>query len=292
MPFRAFVACGLFVAFSAGLGKAGDYARAELLVEAASLAQPEFASRVRVLDVRPWRTYDSRHIPGAVWVDLDAWTKAFREGRERRFWEKEIGALGIDLDTPVIVYDRGSGESAAQTWWILRYWGVRDVRLLNAGWFGWLWEGKAQVRDVPTVEARPVQLEPQAGRLAVKQQVLEQLQTGWEQIIDVRSLREFKGEKTTALRAGSIPSARHLDWTSPIATHRWSFKSTDDLNEVLRASNINPDRPAIIYGRSGDDAALLAFSLELLGARYVRIYYRGWEEWGNVRDTPVSRHTR
>ena len=287
--FKASLASGCVLLFSAGLAWTADYPRANLVVEAADLVRPEFAKGFRVLDARSSGIYWPRHIPGAVWVDLNAWDKAFQAGRDVRFWEKEIGALGIDLNTPVVVYDDGRCADAATVRWILRYWGVKDVRLLNSGWPGWLLAHGPSNRTRPQVEARSIKLQPQPDRLAVKNQVLEIVQTRREPLIDVRPFPDFIGEQSTARRDGAIPSARHLDWSIGIEPYRYlsRFKSVEDLTQAFREAKIDPTRPITIYGHFRDRGALLAFSLELLGANNVRLYYRGWDEWGNAADTPV-----
>ena len=182
--------------------------------------QPEFAKGVRILDVRPRADYAARHVAGAVWVDLAAWDKASRDGKDVSFWEKQIGALGIDLNTPVVIYDNGSGVDAATIWWILRYWGVKDVRLLNAGWPGWLFARKLTDRAEPQIEARAIKLQPQHARRAVKARCWKSCESGGEQLIDVRSDREFSGSRARPARNGAIPSARHLDWSDGLESYR------------------------------------------------------------------------
>jgi thiosulfate/3-mercaptopyruvate sulfurtransferase len=290
MFLKAFLAGGCLLAFSAGLAWSADHRPVNLVVEAAELAEPEFAKGVRILDVRLWRFYAERHIPDAVWVNFEAWDEASHDGKDVSFWQKEIGALGIDLDTPVIIYDNGSGVDAATIRWILRYWGVKDVRLLNSGWAGWLFARKRQSRARPQVDARSIKLQPQYQRRAVKKQVLEIIQSRQEQLIDVRSDQEFSGMESMAVRSGAIPSAQHLDGFAGLDPYQnlWRFKSVEGLSQVFREAGIDPTRPITIYGQSGDRGALMAFNLERIGAGYVCVYYRGWEEWGNAKDTPVA----
>ena len=71
----------------------------------------------------------------------------------------------------MVIYDNGTCRDAATIWWILRYWGVEDVRLLDAGWSGWLFARKPQQRKVPQVAPRAIQLQPQYARGAAKSDV-------------------------------------------------------------------------------------------------------------------------
>ena len=74
------------------------------------------------------------HVPAARWVDHEAWSNAFEDGQDNQAWSQRIGELGIRSDSPVVVYDDSRMKNAARIWWILRYWGIDDVRLLNGGW--------------------------------------------------------------------------------------------------------------------------------------------------------------
>src|SRR5262245_28295015 len=110
---------------------ARDYSRPELLVEAPDLAKQ--VGNVRILDARAKAKYDLGHVSGAVWVDHDSWSKAFASGVDAAAWAQRIGQLGVDNKSRVIVYDDAMSKNAARIWWILRYWGVQDARLVNGG---------------------------------------------------------------------------------------------------------------------------------------------------------------
>src|SRR5262249_25174428 len=122
--------------FVAACGEAGElkYARPEFLIEASALAKPGATTAFRVLDTRDKARYQAGHIPGAVWLPVGDWGRAFGDGRDAAGWAKRLGALGIDPDRPVVLYGDATSPDAARAWWILRYWGAGDVRLLNGGW--------------------------------------------------------------------------------------------------------------------------------------------------------------
>jgi thiosulfate/3-mercaptopyruvate sulfurtransferase len=265
--------------------RAEGYAKPELLIEAADL--PRFATEgsVRILDCRGKGKYLDGHVPGARWLDAITWMRTFGEGADREAWAKRIGDLGIDTGTKVVVYDDSRAKDAARMWWILRYWGVKDVRLLNGGWAAWqATDGpvdRTKVRPTP-VEAK---LTPQPGRLATRAQVAALL-GGKAQIVDARSADEFCGIADTAKRNGAIPGAVHLEWSETV-DRRGRFKSAAELSKLFQDAGIDPTRPAVTYCQSGGRAAVMAFALELMGGKDVRNYYRSWNEWGNAEDAPV-----
>jgi thiosulfate/3-mercaptopyruvate sulfurtransferase len=280
----------LALALLAGLAaedKQTTYPRPELLREPAELA--ERLRTTRVLDARPRAKYEAGHVPGAVWVNTTEWARAFNTETEREAWARRIGKLGINADTPVVVYDDVRSNNSARIWWILRYWGVRDVRLLNGGWPGWLAAGGKRSTEVPEIKAVNPGLAVQAKRLAKKDDVLAALKDKKLQIVDARSEGEFCGARAMAKRGGSIPGATHLEWSDLLDAKTQRFKSPEELRRLFKEAGIDVNRPTATYCQSGGRAAVMAFVLELMGGKDVRNYYRSWAEWGNAEDTPVAR---
>jgi thiosulfate/3-mercaptopyruvate sulfurtransferase len=267
--------------------KPARYPRAELLIEAAELAKPETAKQFRILDARGRSKYLEGHIPGAVHVDPLVWAKAFAAGQDPETWSRRIGELGIDRDTRVVVYDEESFRDAARIWWILRYWGIKDVRLLNGGWSAWQQSGGPVARDETKVQPTKPTLTAQSGRLATKEQMLAGVKDKNLQILDVRSYQEYCGETVTAKRSGAIPGAIHLEWIEAVDPRTKRFKNPEELARLFRQAGIDLNRPTATYCQSGGRAAVSAFVLELMGANDVRNYYRSWAEWGNADDTPI-----
>jgi thiosulfate/3-mercaptopyruvate sulfurtransferase len=266
--------------------KPAAYPRPDLLVEPAELAK---LKDVRVLDARGKGKYLDGHVPGAVWVDALGWSRAFGDGKDLAGWQKRLGDLGIDVDTVVVVYDDSLSKDAARVWWILRYWGVKDVRLLNGGWKGYAALGGPAPKDDVVPSPKAAKLAPQSARLATKEQVLAALKDKPFQVLDARSTGEFCGTEETAKRNGAIPGALHLEWSDALDGKTQRFKSAEELRRIFKEAGIDPAKPATTYCQSGGRAAVLAFTLELMGGKEVRNYYRSWSEWGNADDTPVEK---
>jgi thiosulfate/3-mercaptopyruvate sulfurtransferase len=263
------------------------YPRGELLIEPTQLAQPDVAKHYVILDARAAAKYKKSHVPNAYWVDHEQWAKAFGTGKDADGWSKRIGGLGIGAKSKVIVYDDNNTKDAARIWWLLRYWGVEDVRLLNGGWVGW------QTGKYPTEESErtPVATtftaKPRADRLATKEQLLDSLKNGKLQIVDARSEKEFCGtEKLTNKRAGAIPGAKQLEWIDLLDQETQRFKPVADLKKLFEEAGIRLDQPTATHCQSGGRAAVMLFGMELMGAKNVS-NYSSWSEWGNAEDTPI-----
>jgi thiosulfate/3-mercaptopyruvate sulfurtransferase len=271
------------------------YPRADLLLEPAELLKPEVAKQFQVLDARPKEEYEAGHIPNAIWVDHDDWSKTFAKDQDATHWQKLIGHLGIVPDTRVVLYDAHSTNRAARIWWILHYWGIHDVKLLNGGWKAWTTPRKgvsaapyAFTKEIPKVDAVEVSLSPHPERLATKTELVKSLPKHEFQIIDARSESEYCGEANTAKRNGAIPGAINKEWTEVIDKKTQRFKSPEDLNKLFKDAGINLNRSSVTYCQSGGRAAVMAFTLELMGVKDVRNYYRSWSEWGNDENTPIE----
>jgi thiosulfate/3-mercaptopyruvate sulfurtransferase len=262
---------------------AADYPRPDLLVEPAALA-PGFV----VLDARPRARYDAGHVPGARWVDHAEWAKGFGDGRDAANWGKRLGGLGLSPADKVVVYDDNLARDAARVWWLLRYWGVADVRLLNGGWAGWQ-AGKFPVSaDRPAVSPTAFPATAAPDRLATKADMLAVVRGGKVQVVDARSDGEFCGtDKLTNKRAGAMPGAKQLEWSDLLDKPTQRFKPAAELAKLFAAAGIDPTKPTATHCQSGGRASVMAFGLELMGATDVRNYYASWGEWGNADDTPV-----
>ena len=279
----------VIVACSLGISRADDakYPRAELLIEPAELAK-SVAKDTIILDARAAAKYKAGHIPDARWVDHGQWAKAFGQGTDAKNWGARIGGLGINADSHVVVYDDNSTKDSARIWWILRYWGVENVRLLNGGWTGWEAGKHTTTTDEPT--PRTIEYTPKlrADRLTTKEQLLESLKEGTLQIVDARSEKEFCGdEKMNNKRAGAIPGAKQLEWIDLLDKPTQRFKTATELKALFADAGIALDKPSAAHCQSGGRASVMTFAMELMGAKSVGNYYQSWSEWGNADDTPI-----
>jgi thiosulfate/3-mercaptopyruvate sulfurtransferase len=296
------VRLGLFLSLIAALGNQAlaaeeKYPRGGLLVEPSRLADEikikrpiasPFGPSI-ILDARERKQYDEGRIPGAIWVDTAAWEKTFDDGKDAAAWSARIGSLGIDRCRRVVVYDNNSFKDAARVWWILRYWGVSSVQLLNGNWTTWKKEGFPIETGKPKPPvANEFVAVAEAERLATKAQVLASLKDKSLQIVDARTENEFCGtDKLKNKRAGAIPGAKHLEWTDLIVKETQRFKSPEQLRKFFQEAGIDLKKRTAAHCQSGGRASVMAFAMELMGADDVANYYASWGEWGNADDTPI-----
>lgn len=263
------------------------YPNPHLLAEPSNIAPS--LSTTCIIDTRAKTQFEKSHIPGAIWIDASDWGKSFDDKPNPEEWALRLQQSGIGPDSKILVYGGDDVRDAARIWWILRYWQLDRVQLLNGGINAWVRAG-LPVSSVPNAPATIPRLNLRAShRLETKNGLLNQLNDQKVQVVDARSNDEHCGISKTAKRNGKIPGAIHLEWTEVIDPNTKCFKSPEQLAKLFRDKNIDMNRPLVTYCQSGGRASVVAFALELMGGNQVRNYYKSWSEWGNATDTPIHK---
>jgi thiosulfate/3-mercaptopyruvate sulfurtransferase len=269
------------------------------LIEAGEVNDVQAGSKRVILDTREKEKYLQGHIPKAVWVDAAAWGKAVSTDQEPDNWTQRFDELGINADSEIVVYDDQRLRGAARVWWILRLWGIDHARVLNGGWAAYVESaGPTEKDSAPALRTGTVVAKRNANVLATKDLLLTahrsgqlgKAGTGNLQLIDTRSAAEFCGTDTTrAKRTGTIPGSKNLEWSELLVGDSSRLKSPDELQNLLASKNIDVKQPAVSFCQGGGRAAVMAFTLVLLGSPESRNYYASWGEWGNADDTPIEK---
>ena len=277
----------------------GNYANPQVLVDTAWLEQHLDNSNIRVIEVDEDTTaYEKAHIRNAVMWD---WFKQLHAERRRDYIDRDgLGRLlqraGVGPDTTLILYGGNNNWFAAYGYWLLRYLGFDQVKLLDGGRKRWELESRELVTKVPVIEptdfAVPSPTRPELR--AMRDQVLIEL--GKARFVDVRSPEEFRGEmmapahlpQESAMVPGHIPGAVNVPW-SRAANEDGTFKSVADLRNLYSGAGVEPDDSVIAYCRIGERSAHTWFVLhELLGYANVRNYDGSWTEYGSLVGVPVD----
>ncbi|MBB5914833.1 thiosulfate/3-mercaptopyruvate sulfurtransferase [Nocardia transvalensis] len=238
--------------------------------------------------------YDIGHVPGAIKID---WRAELTDPRTRdvidgaRFAEL-MRAKGIERADTVVVYGDKSNGTAAATLWVFDLFGHPDVRLLDGGREAWISEERDTTFEVPDVGLGEY---PEAERDDRRTRAfLDDVRSGLGRpLIDVRAAAEYSGEcdritdrpEEQALRAGHIPTAVSIPWTTAVAGDG-RFRTRADLDRVYADSAGAAE--TIVYCRIGEHSAHTWFVLTyLLGRENVRNYDGSWTEWSNAVRTPI-----
>ncbi len=244
-------------------------------------------SQLLILDTRKESDFAAEHIPGAIWFDVATWKKQGQQSggfQDQAAWGRLGSAIGLTIDRPVVVYGAGLPD-VTRAWWLLKYIGVRDVKILDGGWTAWQAQKGPVSQEMSDIAASKFQPKFDVDRLIEIDELMTCVKQGETQILDTRSLAEYEGETANAGNAGRIPGSVHLDWTNLVGEDG-RFKSPDELKRLIDATGFSPDRPIVTYCASGGRATVDAFVIEMLGYPKPRVYSRSFEEWGAAEQAP------
>jgi len=271
----------------------------DILITTDELAQRLSDPRLRILDVR-WTVMqpDGRaafrdgHIPGAVFVDLDADLSDHSvTGRGRHPLPTAVAlqasarTWGLNDGDAVVVYDDWNGQAAARAWWLLRAAGVADVRILDGAWPAWRESGQ----PAETAERQPdpgtITIDHLDGLPVVDADFLAQRTPG-AVVFDARAAARYRGdEEPLDQKAGHIPGAVSAP-TAENLTGAGTFRPSAELH--ARFAELGADTGTIaVYCGSGVTATHQIAALAIAG--YDAALYPGsWSEWSSTPGRAVA----
>lgn len=238
-------------------------------------------------------SYLTGHIPGAIHSNSDT----YENGYPRWFMlpdaelKAAAGSMGITADTTVIVYS-SSPIFSARLWWILKYLGVTDVRLMNGGFDAWTAAGYAGETTINTPTATTFSGTTQPAHLATTADVADSYTDSDTVIADVRTYEEYSGEVSGysyVVNKGRIPAAiyafhadnpdrAYLDDDGTFRSYRAVKQMWSTIGiETATASTFSKD--VIFYCGSGYRSSISYLYAYLMGIENVRNYSDGWEGW-------------
>ena len=282
-----------------------EYAHPEVLVSTQWVAEQSNASapssKIRLIEVDvDTSAYDQGHIAGAVGWN---WQTQLQDNIRRDLIDKSalerlLGQSGISNDTTVVLYGDNNNWFAAYALWQLKYYGHKDVRLMNGGRKKWIEEKRPLTTQAPKVTPATYRATgPDESLRARKEHVFALIEKkGPGHLVDVRSPDEFTGKiiappgmNETAQRAGHIPTAVNVPWAQA-ANEDGTFKSADQLKQLYQGKRVTNNGEVIAYCRIGERSSHTWFVLKyLLGYDNVKNYDGSWTEWGNLVGAPIEK---
>ena len=286
-----------------GTLKEPAYAHSEVLVDTQWVSDhlQDGSVRVAEVDYDPLANYGTGHVPGAVLFD---WKKDMNDQLNRDILSRQqledlLGRNGITKDTTIVLYGDFNNWFAAYAFWDLKYYGVKDVRLMNGGRKKWLLEDRPLTKDVPAYQRTSyVASGPEEKIRAYKDYVSASIRSSGRVLVDVRGPKEFTGEVLAppeyptehAQRGGHIPGAQNIPWAQAVNDADGTFKTRAQLDELYKSKGVTPDKEVITYCRIGERSSFSWFVLKyLLGFPDVKNYDGSWTEWGNSVRYPIEK---
>ncbi|MEO6500760.1 MAG: sulfurtransferase [Jatrophihabitantaceae bacterium] len=252
-----------------------------------------------LLDVR-WQVagpsqyplYLASHLPGAHWCDLetDLADPPGARGRhplpDPRRLEARLRAWGVEPQSQVVVYDQRDSVAAARAWWVLRWAGLEQVRVLDGGFEAWLRGGHPVEAEV---------LAPVAGTVSVRPGSMPTLDAdtaaAWAaagRLFDVRAAERFRGEvEPIDPVAGHVPGAVNLPTTANVQASGHFLAEPALRQRFSQAGAAEQDAPVGVYCGSGVTAAHTVLAMRLAGIE-AALYPGSWSEWITQPDRPFE----
>ncbi|WP_256792275.1 sulfurtransferase [Terrabacter sp. Ter38] len=236
--------------------------------------------------------YDTGHVPGAYFVDLDT-ELAAPPGDGGRHPLPDPGVVeallrraGITAHTRVVTYDGKESYASARAWWVLRWVGIPDVRVLDGGYAAWLAAGLPVSTQEPAdrhgdVVVRPGHLPTldATGAAAVARDGL---------LLDARAPERYAGDtEPIDPVAGHVPGAVNSPTTAWVTADGTFRRDLAEHWGRVRAGHDGGDGLVGVYCGSGVTAAHEMLALAELGVDTV-LYPGSWSEWIRDPARPVA----
>nr|WSY51149.1 sulfurtransferase [Streptomyces sp. NBC_00886] len=232
--------------------------------------------------------YAVGHIPGAVYVDLDEELASApgTRGRHPLPDTARFGAAmrraGVSADRPVVVYDGGQGWAAARAWWLLRWTGHPDVRVLDGGLTSW--EGSLET-DAPLPTEGDFTPEPGAVQLLDADGAAALARSGV--LFDARAGERYRGEVEPIDRVGGhIPGALSAPTNENVGADG-RFLPAEELAARFKCLGATEGTGVGVYCGSGVSGAHEVLALAVAGIP-AGLYVGSWSEWSSDPERPVA----
>ena len=243
----------------------------------------------------PSEDYLKGHIPSAVFFNVNTIADP-DDPRPHMYpsaeqFARDVSALGVSSGDTVVAYDSGGWVAAPRAWWMFLSFGHPEVKVLDGGLRKWVSEGRPTESGQVSPKAGKFQAKLDSNFVRSKQQLLKNLETKGEQLVDARPRPRFEGtvaEPWPGRRSGHIPGSRNVPYAELFDADTGAMKSLEELRRAFTGAGVDISKPIVTTCGSGVSALVLTLALYRLGARGTALYDGSWAEWGLPDGPPVA----
>jgi thiosulfate/3-mercaptopyruvate sulfurtransferase len=236
--------------------------------------------------------FDAAHIPGARFLGLSSLVDEGSPVPAALPRPDQLAArlsmLGVAEGTTIVLYDDSAIRSSARAWFMLVAAGWANVAILDGGLAKWRAEGRAMESGAAHMTPTPPALLSPLGRVRSKAQMLANLKTRGEQVLDARAADRVYGSGIDPVHGGQngrIPGSLNLPFTE-VLNPDGTYKSPSELRAAFTAAGIDLSQSITTTCGSGVTGSVLLFALHMIGVDTAALYDGSWSEWGADPDTP------
>lgn len=238
--------------------------------------------------------YEAGHIPGAVFMDLgglsDTASPLPNTLPSAEKFASRMQSLGLGDGSRIVLYDDSDAHTSARAWFMLKLFGAHSVAILDGGLAKWKSERRQLRSGTETLRHRHFTVWDDATTLRTKADLLANLDSGKEQVVDARGAGRFTGEEPdlhAGTAPGHIPGARNVP-AGQLFNADGTYKDEAGLRAAFEQAGVDLSKPVVTSCGSGITASVLAFGLNRLGKEDVALYDGSWSEWGADPATPKA----
>ena len=232
--------------------------------------------------------YNKEHIENAIFFDIDKISDPNNDlphmFPSKDTFETQMRDLGLSNNDIVIIYDNSPLLSSARCWFLLRYFGHKEIFILSGGIKSWKEYGFKTTNDVSNIDFGNFKATEQNKNLLIKIEEMKNISDKKSfPILDARSFERFSGsgkEPRPNLESGHIPNSLNLP-ASKLLDKEGKLISKSNFKNLIHELNLNESEKVITTCGSGVSACVIALSYYRIGNEDIPVYDGSWSEWAS-----------
>ena len=249
-----------------------------------------------LLQVGDKSEYDAAHIAGAQFIQTSDISTPRGTGlilelppvdQLKSTFEK----LGVTDESRIVIYfSKDWVTPTSRVYFTLDYLGFGDrTSILDGGLPAWRAEGKPVTTEVKQTKPGHFTPHPNASLVVDSAWVSSNLSKPGVAILDARAAKFYTGEDAGQMpRAGHIPHAKSIPFSTLVEDSNNKFKSADSLRALFTGAGVKQNDSVATYCHIGQQASLLYFVARYLGYD-AHLYDGSFQDWSNRSELPVEK---
>ena len=248
-------------------------------------------NNVIIVSGRNVKDYKKVHIEGAV----NIWHKdMYKDGEIKGLLKsssklaKLFGKQGISEKKTIVVYDEGKNKASGRLYWVFKYLGCKNVKLLNGGLKSWRGERNPLTKKATKIKAATFVPKVNKEIIVSMKYIKQHLKDSKVVIVDARSKDEYSGKKGEIARKGHIPGAIEFEFKK-LFNKKGVIKPKAELEKLTKAAGITSNKEIILYCETSVRAGIVFMVLKsILKYPKVKVYDGAFYEWSADASNPVK----
>jgi len=264
-----------FVFSSVSLFAQGDFVSA---TEAVKLMKDK---NTVVISAQSQKNYKTSHIKNAIFIDHHDLYKAGKpEGilKSTTDLAKYFGSKGVSDKNNILLYDDGTNKYSTRIYWILKYLGAPNVKILHKDMGAWR---KARIMITKTAtksKTATFTVKVNSNIYADYNYVKANINKPNVVFIDVREITEYNGTSTKPISKGHLPGAVHIEWKQ-VESASGALLPASDLTKLFNQNGVTKDKTVVLYCATSVRSGIVFVALKSLGYSKVKVYDGAYNEW-------------